>query len=227
MTSILLAEDHQVVRAGIASLLDGNPNLRVVAETSDGLEVLPLLQQSQADLLIVDLLLPGLHGLEVVRRVHARQPWVGITVLSMYSAPHYVREALRSGAHAYVLKESSHAVLLQAVRHTLRQERFLDPALSLTLDEVEGAAMSRQDDALDPYAFLTAREREVMQLTVEGASIKESAVRLGISPKTVERHRNNLMKKLGFHNQAELVRFAVYRGLLGPPPQNEVDTSSA
>lgn len=213
MISILLVEDHEIVRQGFRALLEAEPDLRIVAETGDGLAVLPLVASHAPDILILDLMLPGLNGLEIVRRANQHDPRLGIVVLSMHADPAYVRQALRLGAQAYVRKESGAAVLRTAVREVVRGRRFLDPDLPGELLNLDVSV--QEDPLLDSYAFLSEREREVLQLTAEGHTLKETADRLSISPKTIEKHRNSIMKKLGLKNQAEMVRFAVSRGLLG------------
>lgn len=220
MISVLLAEDHEIVREGFRAILERDPDLRVVAETGDGLEIVSLIESKAPDVLVVDLQLPGLHGLEVIRRVHAEYPWIGIAVLSMYDESHYVREALRRGAGAYILKDSSVDLLNEAIRAVLTGTHYLDPALPAHLLDEALSEEPPGEDHLDPYSFLSNREREVLQLTAEGLTMKEAAQRLRISPRTVEKHRESLMRKLGIQNRADLVRFAVYRGLLGPPPQS-------
>lgn len=214
MISILLAEDHEVVREGFRALLENDRTYTIVAETGDGLDVMPLIEMHRPNVLILDLMLPGLSGLEVVRRVRVHCPWMGIVMLSMYSHPAYVSQALHFGASAYVLKESGAGILKAAVNAVVRGERFLDPALPEEL--LEGRPDVPDDPSLDPYVFLSEREREVLHLAVEGSSLKDTAERLAISPRTVEKHRASIMRKLGLKNQAELIRFAVYRGLIGP-----------
>lgn len=213
MTSILLVEDHEIVRQGFRALLEAEPGLKIVAETGDGLEVLPLVASHRPDILILDLMLPGLNGLEVVRRVNQRHPGLGIVVLSMHADPAYVEQAMRLGASAYVRKESGASVLRRAVREVVTGRRFLDPALPGELLNLDVSV--QEDPLLDPYVFLSEREREVLQLTAEGLTLKETAERLSISPKTIEKHRNSILKKLGLKNQAEMIRFAVSHGPLG------------
>jgi DNA-binding NarL/FixJ family response regulator len=162
-------------------------------------------------------MMPGLSGLEVTRQVHERFPQTRIVVLSMHASEPYVMEALRNGASGYVLKESSAADLIQAVREVMAGRHYLSQPLS---DRAIQAYAERGQSAasLDPYETLTAREREVLHLAAEGYSSTEMAAKLGISPRTVETHRAHLMRKLNLQNQSELIRYALRRGLLPPEP---------
>lgn len=216
MIEIVLAEDHHLVREGLRSVLESDPGFHVVAETGDGLQVISLIEEHEPDILILDLLLPGLHGLEILRRIAGLDSRTRTVVVSMHEHELYVRQSIRLGAGGYVVKHSPTHVLRTAIRSVLSGSRYVDPAVPQeALDEGENV---QDDAALDPYGFLTEREREVLQLVVEGLTMKETGERLSISPRTVEKHRASLMKKLGVENQSELVRYAVYRGLLGPPP---------
>lgn len=217
MIDVLLAEDHEIVREGFRAILDEDLDFRITGETGDGLQVLPLVGDQHPDVLVLDLMLPGLHGLEILNRIAEHHADVEVVVLSMHADEHYIQEAFRRGARGYVLKDSPADVLKDAIRAAVRGERLLDPALPADLLH-RPAPPPEDDDGLDPYSFLTDREREVLQLTAEGLSLKETGERLHISPRTVEKHRTSILDKLGLRNVAEVVRFAVYRGLLGPPP---------
>jgi DNA-binding NarL/FixJ family response regulator len=211
--SLVLADDHRIVRQGLRALLATEPDFRLVGEAADGLEAVRLVERLRPDVLILDLFLPGLSGLEVARRVHQRLPHTRIVILSMYDNEAYVVEALRAGAAAYVLKVSGAEELMRAVREAAAGRQFLSPPIS------EHALQSYRDKTAspaDPFESLTDREREVLQLTAEGHSGNAVAERLFISPRTVESHRTNLMRKLGLRNQKELVRYAAQRGLLPP-----------
>jgi DNA-binding NarL/FixJ family response regulator len=213
--TLVLADDHRIVRQGLRALLGTEPDVRLVGEAADGLEALRLVTRLRPDVLVLDLMMPGLGGLEVARRVTRRSPQTRIVILSMYANEAYVVEALRAGAAAYVLKVSGAEELMRAVREAAAGRRFLSPAISE--HALERYAEQARGPA-DPYETLTAREREVLQLTAEGLSSAAAASRLFISPRTVESHRANLMRKLGLHNQRELVRFAAERGILPGPP---------
>ena len=212
MTTIILADDHAIVRQGIRALLEVEPDLVVVGEASDGLGAVALVERLRPQVLILDLMMPGLSGLEVTRRVCQRSSQTRVVVLSMYANEAYVLEALRNGAAAYVLKEASGAELVQAVREVTAGRRYLSPPLSENAIEVY--VQRAKAGPLDPYETLTSREREVLHLAAEGHSNAGIGDRLGISPRTAETHRANLMQKLALHNQTDLVRYALQRGIL-------------
>lgn len=213
-TTIVLADDHPVVRQGLRVLLEAEPDFAIVGEAADGLEVAPLVERLKPNVLVLDLMLPGLNGLEVTRQVHQRTPQTRVIILSMYGNEAYVLEALRKGAAGYVLKAASGAELVRGVREVLAGRRYLSPPLS---DSAVEAYVERAKTApLDAYETLTTREREVLHLAAEGRSNTEVAARLGISARTAETHRANLMRKLGLHSQTELVRYALRRGILPP-----------
>ena len=211
MTTVLLADDHAVVRHGLRALLE--PEFRVVAETGDGLEVADLAERARPDIVVLDLMMPGLNGLDVTRQVHQRLPKTRIVVLSMHPDEAYVVEALKSGASGYVLKGSGAEELTLAIRECAAGRRYLSPSLS---ERVITSYIERfeSSSAVDPYEMLTPREREVLHLTAEGLSNPRIAKRLSLSVRTVESHRANLMRKLGIHTQAELIRYALDRGIL-------------
>lgn len=208
---ILLADDHDVVRKGLRALLESEADLRVVGEAVDGLEVVPQVEKLRPHLVILDIKMPGLNGLDVARMIRSRAPETKIIMLSMFSDEAYVVQALRNGASAYVLKESKASDLLEAVRTVAGGGRYLSPPLSEK--SIESYLAKASAAAIDPYETLSPREREVLQLAAEGHSNPEISTRLGISPRTVETHRANLMKKLGLKGQTDLVKFAVKRGL--------------
>jgi two-component system response regulator NreC len=215
VTRILLADDHDVVRHGLRAVLEATGDFTVVGECADGLEVSGLVDRLRPSVLIVDLMMPGLSGLEVIRQVHERFPQTRIVVLSMHASEPYVMEALRNGASGYVLKESSAADLIQAVREVMAGRHYLSQPLSNRA--IQAYAERAQSAApLDSYETLTAREREVLHLAAEGYSSTEMAAKLGISPRTAETHRAHLMRKLNLRNQSELIRYALRRGLLPP-----------
>ena len=214
MTRILLADDQQVMRQGLRCLLEREADLQVVGETSDGLEVIPLVERLKPDVLITDITMPGLYGLEVTRRVREQAPGTGVVVLSRYPNEWYVTEALRRGAFGYVVKQSDAAELLRAVRLVARGRRYLGAPLSEDSIDVWMARAARA--GTDPYETLTAREREILQLVAEGHSSTAIARRLGISARTAEAHRANVMRKLRLRNRAALIRYALSRGVLAP-----------
>jgi DNA-binding NarL/FixJ family response regulator len=217
--TVALADDHRVVRAGLRALLLAEPGLEVVGEAGDGREAVDLVERLAPDVLILDLMMPGLGGLEVLRQVTRRSPRTRVVVLSMHGDEGYVVQALGNGAAAYVLKGASATELLHAVRVVRTGRRYLSPPLSEAAVELYTARV--RAGGADPYDRLTAREREVLHLTAEGLSSTAISERLGISSRTAETHRANAMSKLGLHNRADLVRYAMARGLLpvdGPMP---------
>lgn len=210
--TLVLADDHQIVRQGLRELLKTVPEINLVGETADGLETVRVVEKLRPDLLVLDLMMPSLHGLEVARQVTRRCPETRIVILSMHSNEAYVVEALRAGATAYVLKESSAEDLVKAIQEAAAGRRYLSPPLS---EEALGKYVQKAaGTTLDRLNTLTEREREVLQLTAEGLTRTEIAERLFISPRTVESHRANLMRKLNVRNIKELIRYAVERGLV-------------
>lgn len=212
LTTIVLADDHRVVREGLRALLAAEPDFSVVAEAADGLDTVNLVGRLKPNVLVVDLMMPGLSGLEVTRQVRQRLPRTHIVILSMYANEAYVLEALRNGAAAYVLKDSSAADLVHAVREVVAGRRYLSPPLSERA--IETYAEKAKSTSLDPYETLTTRERQVLHLAAEGHTNTEIGDRLSISPRTVETHRANLMRKLGLDTQTDLIRYALQRGII-------------
>jgi two-component system, NarL family, response regulator NreC len=209
-TRIVLAEDHEVVRKGLVALLEKVPDHQIVGEASDGLEAVALVEKVLPNVLITDLMIPGLPGLEVVRRVAHRFPKVGVVVLSMHTSEAHVLEALHSGARAYVPKGASASELLKAIAEAAAGRRYLSPPLSHLA--VEAYLRGSAPVLPDTYSQLTNREKEVLQLVAEGFKNSVVAQRLGISVRTVESHRANLATKLGLHGHVEIVRYALEHG---------------
>lgn len=212
MTTILLADDHHIVRQGLRALLQSEPHFQLAGEAGDGLEAVRLAEKLKPDVLITDMMMPGLNGLEVTRQVTKSLPRTKVIILSMYTNDAYVFEALKNGASGYVLKDSQASDLIQAVREVIAGRRYLSPPLSERALELYMRRVEAVPD--DPYELLTDREREVLQLVAEGCTSAEIAHRLFISPRTAEGHRANLMRKLGLQNHTDLVRFALKRGIL-------------
>jgi DNA-binding NarL/FixJ family response regulator len=217
--AIVLADDHQVVRQALRVLLEREPGFAVVGETSDGLAVASLVEQLHPDVLVLDVVMPGLGGLDAAREVARRSPKTRVVMLSMHSSEAFVLQALRNGAAAYVLKEASGEELVRAIHRVMTGERYLSPPLSERA--IESYVRRAQGAEVDIYETLTPREREVLHLTAEGLSNPEIGVRLGISPRTAETHRAHLMEKLALRNRAELVAYAVRRGLVPEAPRGE------
>ncbi len=212
MKTVLIADDHAIVRQGLRALIDGDKDFQLVGEADNGLEAVRLVENLKPNLLVVDLMMPGLNGLEVARQTKEISPVTRIVVLSMYSDEAYVLEALRKGATGYVLKDAQSTDLLKALHAVAGGQHYLSPPLSERAIEVY--ARKAGSATLDLFETLTKREREVLQLAAEGLSQNEIAQRLAISPRTSETHRANLMRKLGLQNQTDLVRFAIRRGIV-------------
>ena len=214
MITILLAEDHHLVRQGFKLVLLAEQDFKLVGEAADGLEAVQLAEKKKPSVLLLDLMIPRLHGLEVTRQVHKESPATKIVILSMHADEPYVMEALRNGASGYVLKDCTAADLVQAVRTVVAGRRYLSPALAERA--LTGYVEHPGESELDVYDTLTNRERLVLQLAAEGKTSAEIATALFISPRTAETHRANLMRKLGLRSQTDLVRFAIRRGILAP-----------
>jgi two-component system response regulator NreC len=214
-TTIVLAEDHQIVRQGLRALLEAEPDFCIIGEAANGLEAAQLAERLQPDVMVVDLMMPGLNGLEVTRQVGQRVPQTQVVILSAFDNEAYVVEALGNGAAGYVLKKSSAADLAQAVREVVAGRRYLSPALSERAIETYVRYVQQVKNAtLDPYETLTPREREVLHLAAEGHTNAEIAAQLSISPRTVEVHRANMMRKLGLRTPTDLIRYAMQHGIL-------------
>jgi two-component system response regulator NreC len=214
MLSVLLVEDHAIVRQGIKALLAEEADIGVVGETGDGSQALVLVERLHPQVVLMDLSLPGLGGIEAIRQIRDRFPTVRVVVLSMHEGEEYVFRALRAGAAGYVVKQSTATELVLALRAVAAGSTFLSPAISEILidDYVHRAeTQARDEEALD---ILTPREREVLQLIVRGFNNRQIAERLHISIKTVETHRGNMMGKLDVHDRASLVKFAMDSGLM-------------
>lgn len=210
--TILLADDHPLVRRGIRNLLESEGDLSVVGEAQDGIQVVQMADKFRPDILVVDLMMPNLNGLEALKQVRHRSPRTRMVVLSMQSAEPYVVEAFRSGAIGYVLKDTAPDELIHAIRQALQDVRYLSPKLPerLIMALMEPALVADQA----PYNRLTDREREVFQMAAEGKTAAEIAKILSISPRTAELHRGRMMNKLGLRSQTDLVRYAVKRGIV-------------
>jgi two-component system response regulator NreC len=210
---VLLADDHGIVRRGLRSLLETEPGLTVVAEAADGHEALRLCAEHQPDLLILDIGMPKLNGIEVAARAQKLEPPPQVIVLSMHADESYILRALAAGARAYLLKDATDEDLLPAVRAVAAAKPFFSPAVTAVL--VEDYTRRLQARGLtDSYHLLTDREKEVLQLLAEGRSNKEVATLLDLGLSTVETHRANLMQKLNLHNTAEIVLYAVRKGII-------------
>jgi DNA-binding NarL/FixJ family response regulator len=210
---VLLADDHGIVRRGMRTLLESEPDVTVVGEAADGLEALRLCDEHRPDLLILDIGMPRLNGIEVAARASKLQPPPRVIMLSMHADESYVLRALDAGAQAYLLKDDTEEDLVPALRAVSRGKRFFSPAISQVLAE-DYVRTLRERGLDDSYALLTDREKEVLHLLAEGRANKEVAALLQVGVSTVETHRANLMQKLGLHNTADIVLYAVRKRLV-------------
>lgn len=213
MTTAIIADDHEIVRRGLRGILESEGACRVVAEAADGLTAAQLVEKHKPNVLILDLNMPRLHGIEVLRQTRTSSPQTRVIVLSMHNDEPYVIESLRAGASAYILKGSESQEILQALREVMAGRRFLSATLS---EWAINALVTKPADDADPLQSLTQRERMVVQLAAEGHTNTEIAEKLFISPRTAETHRTNLLRKLGLQTQTDLVRFAIRKGLIQP-----------
>ena len=221
-TSVLLVDDHEVVRSGLRALLESENDFQIVGETGDGLEALRLLEKLNPQLLLLDLMIPSLSGIEVARQTGRISPQTRILVFTIHDNEAYVLEALRAGATGYALKDTKTAQILDAVRAVAAGRRYLSPPLTdFAIEAYVQKAQTAPREIF--YDTLTTREREVLQLTAEGHTAAKIGARLFISPRTVEIHRANLMRKLSLRNQADLFRYALKKGLISAdlPPDHE------
>lgn len=212
MITIVLAEDHHLVRQGFRLVLEAEQDFRLLGEAADGLEAVRLVEAKKPNVLVLDLMIPRLHGLEVVRQVRKSSPGTRVIILSMHADEPYVMEALRNGASGYVLKDATATDLTQAVRTVVAGRRYLSPVLA---ERAYSGYVERPGASdLDIYETLTNREREILQLAAEGKTSGEVGAALYISPRTAETHRANLMRKLGLRSQTDLVRFAIRKKII-------------
>ena len=213
MITAIIADDHEIVRRGLRAVFEREGSCQVVAEASDGLTAVQLVEKHKPTLLILDLNMPRLHGIEVLRQTRASSPHTKVIILSMHNDEPYVIETLRAGAMAYILKGSESEEIVRAMQEVLAGKRFLSAPLS---EWAINALVAKPADDNDPLQSVTPRERMVLQLAAEGVSTSEIAEKLFISPRTAETHKTNLMRKLGLQTQTDLVRFAIRKGVISP-----------
>ena len=208
MIKILLADDHSLVRQGFRLILSAQPDMQIVGEAANGREAVELAAKLQPDIVIMDVTMPELNGIEATRRITTAAPRARVLALSMHKDSVYVREILRAGARGYLLKDSVDADLIAAVRSVAKGEGYLSPAVS------DSVLTDYRKHVTDPLDLLTSREREVLQMIAEGKTNKEIASTLNLSVYTVEAHRGRVMEKLNLHSTGELVRFALRSGMI-------------
>lgn len=213
MIRIVLADDHVVMRNGLKLLLERQPNFEVAGEAANGREAVEICEELKPDVLVVDIAMPNLNGIEAARQIAAKLPQTAIVILSMHSDESYVLRALKAGARAYLLKDSAEADLINAIRAVSEGKAFFSPAISkMLVDDYVRRLEQRGVD--DSYELLTTREREILQLLAEGKSNKEVAAMLNLSLYTVETHRGNILQKLNLHSVPELILYAVRKGVI-------------
>jgi two-component system, NarL family, response regulator NreC len=210
---ILLADDHIVMRTGLRALLERQPNLEVVGESENGRETVALAASLKPDVVVMDVGMPVLNGIEATQTIVTQNPTVAVVILSMHADESYVMRALKAGARGYLLKDSAAADLIGAIQAISQGKSFFSPKVSRILAE-DYVRVLKQKGAVDTYDLLTTREREILQLLAEGKTNKEVATALNISPYTVETHRGHILQKVNLHNSAELVLYAVRKGII-------------
>src|SRR5258706_2186793 len=210
---ILLADDHTVMRSGLRLLLERQPNLRVVGEAADGKQAVDIANAEKPDVVVMDIAMPHLNGVEATRQIMTHSPSTAVVMLSMHSDESYVLRSLKAGARAYLLKDSAEADLIAAIQAITEGRSFFSPGVRALLKE-DYIYRLQKFGADDTYELLTAREREVLQLVAEGRSNKEVASLLGLSLYTVETHRTHILQKLNLHSVPELILYAVRKGII-------------
>ena len=210
---ILLADDHIVMRTGLRALLERQPNLEVVGESENGRETIELVSSLKPDVVVMDVGMPVLNGIEATKTIVTQHPPIAVVILSMHVDESYIMRALKAGARGYLLKDSAPADLMSAIQAVSQNKSFFSPKVSRILAE-DYVRVLKQKGTVDSYDLLTSREREILQLIAEGKANKEVAAALNISPYTVETHRSHILEKLNLHNPAELILYAVRKGLI-------------
>ncbi|HZS49664.1 MAG TPA: response regulator transcription factor [Bryobacterales bacterium] len=210
---ILLADDHNVLREGMRLMLERQPGLAVVAEAADGRETLDLVAEHSPDVVVMDIAMPGMNGIEATRRIIEKHPGTGIVILSMHDDESYVIRSLKAGARAYLLKDALKADLIAAIHAVAEGKSFFSPKISRILQEEYTGALERKGSD-DTYELLTDREREILQLVAEGKTNKEIAAILNVSLYTVDTHRTHILRKLNLHSVPEVILYAVRKGII-------------
>jgi two-component system, NarL family, response regulator NreC len=210
---ILLADDHTVIRKGLRLLLESQPGFQVVAEASDGVQTVELAESQQPNVVVLDIAMPNLNGIEAARQISAKSAQPAIVILSMHSDESYVLRALKAGARAYLLKDSAESDLINAIYAVTEGKAYFSPTISKMLVE-DYVHQMQERDVNDSYELLTSREREILQMLAEGKSNKYVATLLKLSVHTVETHRSNILEKLNLHSMPELILYAVRKGVI-------------
>jgi two-component system response regulator NreC len=210
---IVLADDHTIIRSGLRLLLEQQPDFKVVAEAADGRQAVQLVSKHHPDVVILDIGMPQLNGIEATRQIVAQESHPNVVILSMHSDESYVLRALKAGARAYILKNAAEADLIRAVQAVSEGKSFFSPVISKMLLE-DYVRQVREKEVEDSYDLLTPREREILQLIAEGKTNKEIATILGLSTHTIETHRGNILEKLNLHSVPELILYAVRKGII-------------
>jgi len=212
---ILIADDHGIVRTGLKLLLERVPGMQLAGEASDGREAVRLARELHPDIVIMDIGMPLLNGIDAARQIVRENERIGVIMLSMYTDESYIVRALDAGAKGYLLKDNADEDMERAIRSVALGRPFFSPTIAQSLLD-DYLRLMRERKVEDSYELLTEREREVLQLLAEGKSNKEAATVLDLSPYTIETHRTNLMQKLGLHNTAEIVLYSVRKGIITP-----------
>jgi len=210
---ILLADDHAVVRDGVRALLEKQPDMTVVGEAADGRETVHMAEEQSPDVVVMDIAMPNMNGIEATRRIVSSNPHTAVVILSMHQDESYVLRSLKAGAKGYLLKDSLRSDVIEAVRTVSQGRSFLTKKVSRMLQE-DYIRLMEQRGLEDSYDLLTDREREILQLVAEGKTNKEAATLLNISITTVETHRTHILQKLGLHSIPDLILYAVRKGII-------------
>lgn len=226
VTTIVVADDHEIVRESVSAFLGSDSDIKVVGTARDGLEAMEMVERLKPDALVLDLMMGGISAVDTIRHVVKKSPKTVVVVFSMWGNEEYVLTALRAGAKGYVLKECPPSELIRAINEARAGRHYLAPAISERV--IDRYLSTSPDEPADPYETLTKRERTILGLMLDGITSPGIAKRLFISPRTVEVHRTNLMKKLGLHNRTDVIRWAAQRNMLPPlaaPPSQTLQTS--
>jgi two-component system, NarL family, response regulator NreC len=213
-TKVLLVDDHSILREGLRMVLDAQPQITVVGEANDGREAIELAEQLHPDVVVMDIAMPNMNGLEATRQIKHRWPEIRVVILTMHENQHYLIQIVRAGATGAVLKSSAGTELLTAINAASHGQSYFSPSIASMMLEDYRVRLSSDD--LDDPVLLTEREREVLQLVAEGKTNQEVAAALFVTIKTVQTHRAHIMHKLGFHDRTDLVKYAIRTGVVTP-----------